>query len=81
MLWQTAKSGPVPAAGWAWHCNTTIQFVYSWYLWCAQCHDHPFRKWTQKQFYELAALYVCDHIFAGKQHVINDGHGTCRAPF
>ncbi|WP_051945110.1 DUF1549 domain-containing protein [Verrucomicrobium sp. BvORR106] len=23
---------------------------------CAQCHNHPFDKWSQKQFYEMAAF-------------------------
>ena len=25
---------------------------------CAQCHDHPFARWTRNQFWELAAFYV-----------------------
>jgi hypothetical protein len=24
---------------------------------CAQCHDHPFGKWSRKQFWELAAFF------------------------
>ena len=25
---------------------------------CAQCHDHPYLDWTQKQFFEMAAFFV-----------------------
>lgn len=24
---------------------------------CAQCHDHPFATWTQREFYEMAAFF------------------------
>ena len=24
---------------------------------CAKCHDHPFEKWTQKQYYELGSYF------------------------
>jgi len=24
---------------------------------CAQCHDHPFAEWTQKQFYQMASFF------------------------
>jgi len=24
---------------------------------CAQCHDHPFANWTQRQFYEMASFF------------------------
>jgi hypothetical protein len=35
---------------------------------CAQCHDHPFAKWTRKQFWEYTAF------FAGiKPQVLNGG--------
>jgi hypothetical protein len=27
-------------------------------LQCARCHDHPFDKWTQKDFYGLAGFFV-----------------------
>ena len=33
----------------------TIQVFLGTRVQCAQCHDHPFDKWTRKEFYELAA--------------------------
>ncbi len=35
--------------------NTTRIFLGT-RMECAQCHDHPFDKWTQKQFYEMGAF-------------------------
>ncbi|MEZ5329186.1 MAG: DUF1549 and DUF1553 domain-containing protein [Verrucomicrobiales bacterium] len=28
-------------------------------LQCARCHNHPYEKWTQDQYYELAAAFDC----------------------
>lgn len=35
--------------------NTTRVFLGT-RMECAQCHDHPFDRWTQKQFFEMAAF-------------------------
>ena len=33
---------------------------------CAECHDHPFEQWTQKDFHGLAAFFDgTSHSFAG----------------
>src|SRR5712691_11082906 len=32
---------------------------------CAQCHDHPFERWTQNQYYQMSAFFSAVRIRAG----------------
>ncbi|HUQ70258.1 MAG TPA: DUF1553 domain-containing protein, partial [Planctomycetaceae bacterium] len=36
--------------------NMTQVFLGTRFV-CAQCHDHPFEKWTQNQYFELSAYF------------------------
>jgi hypothetical protein len=36
----------------------TTQLFMGVRLVCTQCHDHPFEKWTQNQYYEMAAFFA-----------------------
>lgn len=36
--------------------NMTQVFLGTRFV-CAQCHDHPFEKWTQTQYFELSAFF------------------------
>jgi hypothetical protein len=36
--------------------NNSTRIFLGTRIGCAQCHDHPFDKWTQKEFYQLAAF-------------------------
>lgn len=38
------------------HVDNTVQVFLGTQIGCAQCHDHPFDKWTQKEFYQMAAF-------------------------
>jgi hypothetical protein len=29
---------------------------------CARCHNHPYEKWTQNQYYEMAAFFAKVHV-------------------
>ena len=37
------------------HMAYTTQVFLGTRMVCAQCHDHPFDRWTQKDFYQMAA--------------------------
>jgi hypothetical protein len=37
---------------------TTSRLFLGVKLECAQCHDHPFAKWTRKQFWEYTAFFA-----------------------
>lgn len=36
--------------------NNTVRVFLGTQIGCAQCHNHPFDHWTQKEFYEMAAF-------------------------
>jgi hypothetical protein len=36
--------------------NNTVRVFLGTQIGCAQCHDHPFDRWKQKEFYEMAAF-------------------------
>jgi hypothetical protein len=64
MLTATGKSWENPAVGYVLrdqgmpldNLNNTVRVFLGTRIGCAQCHDHPFDRWTQKEFYQLAAL-------------------------
>ena len=53
---------------------------------CAQCHDHPFDKWTQKDFWAYAAFFAQVRarnegaFFGQSQELYDDPSGEVRLP-
>ena len=38
--------------------ENTTQLFMGVRMVCAQCHDHPFERWTQNQYYQLSAFFA-----------------------
>ncbi|MFG0262033.1 MAG: DUF1549 and DUF1553 domain-containing protein [Novipirellula sp. JB048] len=38
------------------YIDNTVRIFLGTQIGCAQCHDHPFDHWSQRQFYQLAAM-------------------------
>jgi hypothetical protein len=45
--------------------ENTTQLFLGVRMVCAQCHDHPFEKWTQNQYYQLAAFFAAVGVKPG----------------
>ena len=38
--------------------ETTSQVFLGVRIQCAKCHNHPYEKWTQNQYYEMSAFFA-----------------------
>ncbi len=47
--------------------ETATQLFLGVRMVCAQCHDHPFERWTQNQYYEMAAFFSAVGVRPGFQ--------------
>ncbi|MFO0823869.1 MAG: DUF1549 domain-containing protein [Gemmataceae bacterium] len=62
--------------------NTTQLFLAVRFN-CNKCHDHPFERWTQDQYYNLAAYFsqvsrAEDPKFKGQRRRLGRGRRLCR---
>ena len=55
--------------------DNTVRVFLGTRIGCAQCHDHPFDHWTQKQFYEVASLmYGVRTRVTGRDGIYKNGN-------
>ena len=47
--------------------SNTMQVFLATSMVCAQCHDHPYKKWSQMDFYKLAAF--ANGTFVNQKHL------------
>lgn len=75
--------------------EATAQVFLGIRMLCAKCHNHPFNKWTQNDYYQLAAFFpriqykiiantrkdnLDKHEFIGEQEVFEDDTSEVKQP-
>lgn len=60
--------------------DNMVQVFLGTQIGCAQCHDHPFDKWTQKEYYEMAAYWygTRTRVFGGDKKRFPKGNPLSR---
>jgi hypothetical protein len=51
----------------------TAQLFLGSRLECAKCHNHPYEKWTMRDYYSLAAVYARTSVDQGVVQVVDSG--------
>jgi len=64
--------------------TSTSQIFMGVRLECARCHNHPFDRWSQDDFYGMAAFFAKTHVGGGDQKdeatVYVDNNGEIKQP-
>jgi hypothetical protein len=62
--------------------NNMVRTFLGTRIGCAQCHDHPFDRWTQKEFYQLAGFVggTQYRVDQSRKYKINDKQIQAAAP-
>ena len=65
--------------------ETTAQLFFGVRMQCAKCHNHPFERWTQDDYYSMAAFFARvkqkkDAARAGRQAADAGRRGHLRRP-